>query len=127
MNHEFFSEGSGASNGDSSSAKVCVDRKVHITLESSWYDQSGDSASASDHVFYGCVTPCDGSCLPTRELPKEAEELVQRFLRSNGEDRGEYRLDTRRHPDALPNLNDWGEGASSSEGADSSQGDEDDD
>ena len=73
---------------------VCVDQQVHVTLQ-----EDGWCADTDRHnVYYGNVLPCEGSCLlkkdwsrlPTYELPVEAKNLVQRFLASNGKERGEY-------------------------------------
>lgn len=94
-----FDPDGGASNGGGESRHVCVDRKVHLVLASSWYDQTGDWEAAYDRVYYSVVGPCDGSCLPHMELPAEAEALVQRFLTSDGKDRGEYVRRTPRHPE----------------------------
>jgi hypothetical protein len=88
----------GASNFDMSRVRVCVDRKVHLTLETSGYDQSGDEENSRDNVFHGDLEPCDGSCLPTLDLPAQAEDLVRKFLASDGKERGEYRLTTPRYP-----------------------------
>ena len=99
--HLFKSDYDGASNGGSGSDEVCVDRKVHLTLLDSWYDQSGDPGSACDSVRYQVLGPCDGSCLPTRELPPEAEELVLKFLASDGQELGTYERSTARYPDAV--------------------------
>lgn len=78
----FFDESMEASNGGGGTTKVCVDGKVHITLSYSWMDNY-------DSVFYGDLQPCDGTC--QKELPPEAEELVKRFLASDGKNRGEFR------------------------------------
>ena len=101
MNHLFYvfyeSSEDDPSNGDLIE-KVCVDGKVHMTFHmtfnSSWYDQSGCEAEVYDCVYYGDLVPCDGSCLPTRDLPPEAEELVRKFTASDG--RGEARTSARR-------------------------------
>ncbi len=108
MNHLFYvfyeSSEDDPSNGDLIE-KVCVDGKVHMTFHmtfnSSWYDQSGCEAEVYDCVYYGDLVPCDGSCLPTRDLPPEAEELVRKFLASDGKERGTYERETRRYPDAV--------------------------
>ncbi|MEK7116019.1 MAG: hypothetical protein AAB879_01345 [Patescibacteria group bacterium] len=125
MNHLFYvfyeSSEDDPSNGDLIE-KVCVDGKVHMTFHmtfnSSWYDQSGCEAEVYDCVYYGDLVPCDGSCLPTRDLPPEAEELVgsclptrdlppeaeelvRKFLASDGKERGTYERETGGYPDAV--------------------------
>ena len=100
MNHIFYNDGMSASNGGAYITKVCVDRKVHITLSSNWYDPGDEENNAYDTVSYGGLVPCDGSCLPTCVLPDEANELVIKFLASDGKERGTYKLKTPRlYPD----------------------------
>lgn len=90
-----------ASNGGGSRMTVCVDRKVHLTLATGWYDQSGDEETAYESVFHGDLMPCDGSCLPTLNLPAQAEDLVRKFLASDGKERGEYRLSAPLYPNRV--------------------------
>jgi len=100
--HIFYTEdGLDASNGGGNSMKVCVDGKVHLTLSSSWYDQSGDEVAADDSVFYGNLVACDGSCNQSCELPMEAEDLVRKFLASDGKECGEFERTTPRYPNHI--------------------------
>ncbi len=73
------------SHGHSSKAELCFDSKVHITEEH--WDSDSDGYGGG-HVF-GSLRPCDGSCHRTRDLPSEVAQLVEKFLASNGKERGE--------------------------------------
>lgn len=94
----FRSKGDSASNGGGDITRFCVDRKVHITCSTSWYDQTGCEADAYDSEYWGDLEPCDGSCISKMELPHCAEKLVQRFLESGGKERGKFSQETLRYP-----------------------------
>ena len=93
----YRSEGDSASNGGHDTSWVCVDRKVHLTHATLWYDQTGCEQDAYDSEFWGDLAPCDGSCLSEIELPVCAEKLVQNFFESGGKDCKEFAQKTLRY------------------------------
>ncbi len=73
--------------------RVCVDRKVHLRLERAQTDLAVRERSDMTRRItdrYEVLGPCDGSCTPECELPVEAEELVRKFLASDGRELGMY-------------------------------------
>lgn len=94
----FFHDDVQASNGGGEIYHLCVDGKVHLKHSNSWYDQTGDEANAYSSEWWGEIEPCDGSCCKQMELPPAAVKLVEKFLATDGKERGEIRSQTPTYP-----------------------------
>lgn len=93
----------GVSNFELEKYELCINRKVHITFTKWWYDQTGDEENAEEGEYWGNVRPCDGSCIKKMQLPEHAVKIIQRFLKTKGEEIGEYKKITPLYPHLLKN------------------------
>ena len=73
--------------------ELCVDEKVHLCYIR-WQGPDEDRPAyyeRGDGHEYRSMKPCDGSCRPKEmTLPSEVDQLIEKFLASDGKDVGEF-------------------------------------
>lgn len=77
---------------------LCVDGKVHLTQTPGWQLDGEMQPSYVSSILWRVLTLCDGSCIEKMQLPAEVEVLVQRFLDTNGHERGEFNQEIESRP-----------------------------
>ena len=65
---------------------MCVNREVHIECMHSGSDEQGDYHHYRNLTLCNCI---DKSLVAG--LPKEVEDLVEKFLKSDGREKGEFK------------------------------------